>query len=272
MAKILAVIPVLCIAILLLLLAFTTTPVNGYEFSLHTVYPAAVWILFGLIALYPLGYLALTHITKRFFSWKTAYTSLASAISNKILFLNLPLIRGYSAYGGTDSVTHFGYVVDILVKGFVTNNHYPFTHTADVIIVQLAGISKEMAAYHLSSVLVLIFLFSFILIGRCFFKNQKYTIVLVTLVSIPSALVLVLTPTQTAYCLLPLFLYIVYKAVFTRKNQQYLLLAMIIAITGWYIHPEFILFSLLFIATMITASIQHHFFSKKSDVGQKKIL
>ena len=249
-------------AILIILFTLIVIPpAAGYESSLHDVYPKYFWILTWIIALAPLGYLCLTHKYPQYFSWKSAYILTIGAIFNRILYSYLPLIRGYVAYTSGDLHVHFAHILHILDTGTIGANHYPYVHIAITEITNILGISKEVAAYHFEAISTLVFLLLLIPICNNILKNKKYTIVVVTLLVIPFAKGEFAMPSYLAYYLLPIYIYFIYRSVYGNGPIRYLLLALIFSILGWFIHPEFVLYSILFVAvigfSVIIYSIVH---------------
>ena len=68
-------------------------------------------------------------------------------------------------------------------------------------------------------------------------------------------------PSYLAYYLLPIYIYFIYRSVYDNGPIRYLLLALIFSILGWFIHPEFVLYSILFVLviglSVIIYSIVH---------------
>ena len=260
--KVIALIPISCLLLILGTL-FITPPASGYELSLHDIYPPYFWILFGTIALLPLIYLLFTYIRWERFSWKTLYCLTFFTIISSVLFRYIPLIRGYLSYSGCDLHTHYGTIISILETGFV-NSHYPYVHTETAIISQISGISKELAAYHFDGFSYFFFLVSLFIVGNYFFKNKLYTIILITLVGIPSGFGELLMPSGWAYFLLPIYIYMACKCILEKELRgTYLILTMLFTIIGWFVHPEFVLYALIVLGIIGGMYCLHQIYCEK---------
>ncbi|MEA5086487.1 MAG: hypothetical protein VB007_04600 [Methanocorpusculum sp.] len=241
---------------------------QGYEVSLHDIYPVWFWVLIGLLMILPIGYLFITHIAKTdWFSWKTAYWLLGISVANDILLKLFPLIRGYLIYNpGGDTSTHFGYIKDMISFGVINpDNLYPYLHTIVYTTSQVLQISPEIAAYFITTLLYAFLILSSLLIGRHFFKNQRQTIVFVSLVSIPGLLINeTLSPHVYGYFLLLFYLYLVCIYIFNQHSSIiYAVLVTIYSVLIWYVHPETVLYSsIILLIIYATYSIYTMIFKK----------
>ena len=261
----------LIVAILTILFTLIVIPpAAGYEYSLHDIYPPYFWIITGIIAISPLIYLGITHKYPQHFSWKSACILTVGAVFNRLIYSYLPLIRGYFSYSAGDLHSHYGSILQILDTGFFGSNHYPYVHTAITEIVDLCNISKEVAVYHFSAISTLVFLILFIPIGKYFLKNQKYTIFIITMLALPVGASELLSPNGWCYYFLVFYLYLIYRTICDDRKHAYLLITIMFSVLGWFIHPEFVLYSLLILGIMTLSYYIYQRFSHLSNDSELK--
>lgn len=235
-------------------------PATEFELSLHDIYPAWFWIVMGLIILAPLIYLLVTHIVKaKWFSLKTAYWLLSVACTTSVLTRFFSIIRGYHSYGWGDTMPHLAYIVDVLEFGeIIASDPYPYIHVDVTIKSLLTGLSPELATMMLFVFKSAFLIFSYLIIGRRLFKDQRCTIVLVSLIAMPIQAIStnLLSPNELGYCYLCFFLFIVGLACFRNAyEKRFFVLSVIFSIALWFIHPETVVFSTMAIVCTTLACV-----------------
>lgn len=116
-----------------------TSP-NRYELDIYGGTPDAFWVFVIPVAVFGAAG-AIVFSDRR---WRVAGLGLSSAAVLSILWL--PLLRGYWFVGENDPMTHLGYTIRILERGFVFDNlFYPGLHTASSAVVLIAGVEPRRA-------------------------------------------------------------------------------------------------------------------------------
>ena len=248
--KLIELVVILYVLFILLCISFTKS-MCGYELSLHVIYPPWVWVLFICVGLSPLVYSFITSKLIGNYCWKTACVCLVCSIFSSCIFKYLPLIRGYSTFSQGDTLTHFGLILDILNSGHIPMaNHYPYVHVFSSVIVSVLNVPKELVLYNLSVLFYLFYVLSIMVIVKSIFSNRKYIIVLLSLISLPLAMGELLTPSGCTFYLIFFYIYLVYKSIFSKNKSIYLCLSILFTIVCWYIHPEFVVYSIILITIM----------------------
>ena len=152
----------LMIAVALLLIE-RYSPATGYELSIYSSLPAAVWVcLIGALA----GGTAI--VVHQAFAgnqtryWVAGFLALTFALC---IVLLLPAFRGYYLYGALDTKTHTDFAEDLLSRGhFEPNNPYPITHILLAQLVHASGASPQMVSEYVPVFFTALFmLFSYLL-------------------------------------------------------------------------------------------------------------
>lgn len=96
----------------------------GYEDSIYSNIPKIVWLLIFLNIFFGINLITTFH--KKNGYW---LAGLFFLISNNILVIMLPVLKGYYFYGRADTLSHIGWIKDTIFYGFFErNNFYPITH------------------------------------------------------------------------------------------------------------------------------------------------
>lgn len=116
----------------------TAPRLTGYEIEAFSPVARPLWGC--LIASETLAFLLILTGTG-VGSKRTAYLGLSLLIAVSLFIVALPMTRGYYFYGLWDSLTHYGFSLDILNNGFLDSvDFYPVTHIFSVTISSLLGI------------------------------------------------------------------------------------------------------------------------------------
>ncbi len=114
-----------------------TNPATGYELSVYTMTPAWVWVGLGIALSIALLISFSPTVQRGFRSFALLLGGLVA-----LVFVGLPIIRGYSFYGHHDALTHLGWA-RALGEGAIapTDLLYPGIHTVSVFITSTVGLS-----------------------------------------------------------------------------------------------------------------------------------
>jgi hypothetical protein len=112
------------------------SPATGYEVNIYTATPAVFWLGLGV---------AMVMALFASFYAPRGYLSIAGLIlggSSMIATASLPLMRGYYYLGTGDSLTHLGWVQDILAGRLSPFElFYPGLHTVSIFFHQIIGLN-----------------------------------------------------------------------------------------------------------------------------------
>jgi len=146
-----------------LLLIERYSPATGYELSIYSSLPAAVWVcLIGALAggTGIIVHQAFAGNQTRY--WVAGFLALAFAVC---VILLLPALRGYYLYGALDTNTHTDFAVNVVSRGhFEPYNPYPITHILLAQLVQVSDASPQMVSEYLPVFFTaILMLFSYLL-------------------------------------------------------------------------------------------------------------
>ena len=156
-------------------------PATGYELSIYSSTPLAVWIL--LTVSYFLCITLLIQESTHKDQSNRWIIALALLMINSMLILEMSAIRGYYTIGG-DALMHIGYIRD-MSNGIISDkNMYPIIHIGPAILVK-AGLAPSVAL-SLSPVLwYLIYVASGYKLVSYLWKEKSKVIIASTLIALP---------------------------------------------------------------------------------------
>jgi len=254
LVKIFFIIFFLCVTITLI----STPSATFYESSIYSAYPSYFW---GLLVL---AIAVCTFITIQNAFSKNEKYHWSSGIFyifmiNEIILL-LPLLRGYTFYGRTDSITHLGYINDIISAGHFYSNFYPLSH---ILIAMLSLITNgPMIQIFMASVAFyyLMYVLGIYLLCREISYNLGQSLLLVIL----SVLLPVgvydpqVMPIQIMIFLMPIVSYLIFKRISDRLLAQFRLIFIIMVLSLIFYHPfsatQFIAILLIYACSKIVYS------------------
>lgn len=216
-------------------------PASGYEVSIYGAYPVFFWFL--LIAAISCGIIVLVILAfeQELSLWKRGY--LLVLFTNGIILL-LPIFRGYATLGRGDVLTHIGRVKDILFTGHfpVTGgdiaNFYPAVHVLVAAVSFITGLTPEFLAMLIPGFFTIFYMVSIHLLSKELTSSWGE----VLLITAFGALLiykhenLMLAPSVQCFYLLPLTLFLLYRAQLNDRVAYSLLLVLLLFITPFY-HP-----------------------------------
>lgn len=145
----------LTISFILAYLDYTT----GYEASFYYSTNPLVWIVLFLCMSISLSVIFHQIYTDQYEKSYLLTIFLIQLILCKSFFLYLPYIRGYLYLWAGDSLSHVGYVIDILTTGHITStNYYPVTHLLIASVSLLSGLSVESVSRYSTPFLSIIYI------------------------------------------------------------------------------------------------------------------
>jgi hypothetical protein len=256
-----ALLAMVCFLGVLLILAIIP-PSAGYENSMYQIYPLSFWILTGIIYLLPLLYVYLSNKSNPLLVYqkKTVYFLLMISLVTILLCFSLPLIRGYFAFTAGDTLSHFGYIQDIIESGHISlNNLYPFIH----LFIGAFVLLSNQSASSLSLLTIPLFYFLFVISIFCLTRRLHFShLQSVTITSIAILPVMAtwfcrepLMPSTLGFEFLPIIICCILGVLDTTFSHRYLIAYTILAVAAWIIHPEMVLYVSLLLFTLFFISM-----------------
>jgi len=169
---------------------------------------------------------------------------LAILILAYIVISIIPPLRGYVIYGRADILTHSGLVKDILSTGnFGPYNQYPVLHTFIAQITRICDIDYIAVMNYLPSLFAFVNVISIYLLSKTVLSNRGQVLMatacgtlLVVWGNITFATRYGCFPTSLSTLIVPLVLFIYFKAKDTRSFQYHVMLIMFLVLMPFF-HP-----------------------------------
>lgn len=237
-----------------LIIIFSTSPADSYEFSIYGAYPLYFWFLLLLSII--LGMLStilsiLNNSLRKF--WILGFLAGIIAVS---LVLFLPLIRGYYIYGSGDILTHIGYMLDIESSGVIGRNHYPILHILGNSLFETTTLSYGIITMMIPAFFSVISILFWYILGKEIMQNMEEIVILMLIAALPIYGVMnsLFTPNHQAFLLVPLILYGLIKYQKTKDKKIGLLLIILIILLA-IIHPLIAIMVILVLFLMVISDI-----------------
>lgn len=227
---------------------------SGFEISVYSSYSNYFW--YSFIASYVCGVLIIIlsiYDNKKYNRW---LYGLLLLIINNSFFLILPYLKGYFLYGRDDTLSHLGYVKDILDTGhFGASNFYPILHIIFSFIILITDIPRATSLYLMLIIFNLLYIFSIYILSYEFSDKLSDRLIFL-LFSIPlifNFFHATIHPSIISTYMIPLIL----KFYHIRKNKIYnfnynvvfifltSMIAFLHPITTYFLIIIFIVFSIL---------------------------
>lgn len=120
-----------------MVLVWLNSPARGYEISLFTALPLAVWVLLFLAVVIAIG--LLVHAVRSPDPWGWVFSGILLLLFNTAI-LSLQFVRGYFVYAVADPFAHIGTAGEIVTSGYFTDNYYPAVHLLGATISIVTGL------------------------------------------------------------------------------------------------------------------------------------
>lgn len=255
-------------------IAIITKPAQGYERSLYAMYPSFFWIgIFATIIL-SIIIIILSEYWKIQDFWIVGLTSTLIIYS---IILLLPLIRGYYMINWGDSPAHLSWAQHILNTGEI-NTYYPISHI-QLVTLNFSGITLETVAILIPAIFTVLYILGLTILGRTLQRGPWISLlpILFAIPLIPSTGATGISPQVFAFCLLPLFYYIIFSTYDNFINiKQKLIILIILSFFLVFLHPFAILVLLTlllgFYATTITIKCKNKYNNFKNIILQCLLL
>ncbi len=243
--------------------------INGYEVSIYTTYSILFWIfviLSAWLGIICIGFSYNDHSNV----W--IYGLMAIFCSHAIVFF-LPAIRGYFFFANTgyDFFAHLAWIQYILTSGHLeTYVIYPATHILTA-IVHLFGLDLGiMSINFLSYYFYLIYLLSFIILGKEITGTFSGSLMFVFFAFplIFSFIHQAFMPYGFALFMIPLFMYLLHKKTVNKNSVEFNILLILVSVSIVFFHPLILLTILIILCTF---HIYFSFIFKRSVAIKSKV-
>jgi len=146
-----------------------SNPATGYELSLYSATPLLFWLTYGFAM-----FVALVVALRTSGDWLRR-GALGLGGTATVVFVGLPILRGYRFYGGGDSLTHLGWMRGIGSGSFQpTELIYPGLHTSATLFSNTFGLKPSHALLLVTVVLSGVFCV-FVTLSTSLVFESKYT-------------------------------------------------------------------------------------------------
>lgn len=235
--------------IILILITISVIPLaENYEVSIYGAYPFQLWIFFvgsigcGISILIFQAFYG--EINSKW--WLTGFLSIM--IIN-FIFLMLPVFRGYAIYGREDTLTHIGFIKDILSTGNIGGeNIYPIIHILTGSISNITGLYPSLLVNIIPQLFSIFFITSLYLFSLILTKNQGQSLLITVLSSllIFGGSNLSFAPSFQSFCFIPIILFLIFKTrTLIDRVFHYKLLLIILLFLIPFFHPMTSLYLIL---------------------------
>lgn len=182
----------------------TTPPASGYEPSVYGAFPLYFWVMliltlfFGAATIVASAWNTHHERTRGGSSHVRGWTAKKGGarwwifgvalmvLANAVVVL-MPEIRGYPIYGRADTLTHVGYVKNIVLAGSIDGNIYPNTHIVIWTLSSSTGIDPQGITNWLFPVFAVVYFGGLCLLITTFFENRSAVLVGLAVVLFPIA-------------------------------------------------------------------------------------
>ncbi len=224
---------------------------SQYEVSIYSAYPICFWFL--LIIVLFLTFLNVFFLIEKKTNYISVILTIFAAINSLIIFLLLPFFRNYYFWNPFDSLTHLGYVNDIVMTGHFSNtNYYPFLHIFIYFISVFSRVDPKTLMFFIPLFFNIIFIISIFVLVRSITVKKELALIVTAFAILPVFIgaTSYVTPEGMTFLLIPLFLFLFLKSRTTNSNwgsYSILLIMFLLAIPVYHMEIATVLIILLLI-------------------------
>lgn len=217
------------------LLLINNSKVDGYELSIYSGIPILSFLLVILSTVSGI-YLILIKENPKSLLWRIGYLII---LFNNIIWILLPVLRGYAFNERADVLTHIGYVIDINMIGyFRSDNFYPIVHILLSEISQITNLPTITIFRFSPSIFYIVFMLNMYFFARSIFENTRITSLVVASSSVLflGKYLTAVVPNGVGDMFFPLILAIYFKKL-TTKSMNFNSILVIFLIIFPLFHP-----------------------------------
>jgi len=230
------------VALLFLVLALyiieSTPPASKYEISIYDAYPPYFWLFIIVSVGCGIWLLILQAFSQS--SVNSLRVSLTIIFLTNLIVLLLPLFRGYAIYGRGDTLSHIGYMRDLITMGHINSNFYPIIHIIGIELKDILAIPYGGTVIFLYSLFYILWIINIFLLASVVAEHRSQVLLIVAFSSplVFKAFHLKIHPSFLALFMLPLILYFAHKLKKFKDNRVENTIALVIlAFLVTFAHP-----------------------------------
>jgi hypothetical protein len=201
---------------------------------------------------------------------KSANFVLIGAIISLFIFLTLPLLENYYFFNPGDSLTHLGYVNDIINTGSFVHDTYPIIHILIYNISIITGINPRIIMMLIPQVFTIFFILSVYLLSKSLNYEKKESLLIAALATIPvfAGESLYTVPSAEAFFMVPFTLFLFVRSRTSQENAvKYSIMLVLTLIMYPFFHQEVslllvMIMGVIYVVVSKTSSLKHLSFLK----------
>lgn len=251
---------VTCISVLVTLLVIAQTPpASGYEISIYDSYPPYFWVVVIIPFIISMISICINPSEKRSTPSTYQYITVIGTMVTLLLLLSLPFFRGYLLYTSGDVFAHIGYTKDIIESGAIGyNNLYPPLHILLYALLSFSGIDFTQITLFIPQIFVTVYVISIFILARSMRLTPLEALVTTFLAIVPVLGIEItrefVLPSFSAFCMIPLTLYVIFKSRSHLNARSYSLLMVILLMYFPFMHLEVAFFLLVCLISLYAGS------------------
>jgi hypothetical protein len=230
--------------LLAIVTAVLTGQARGYEISIYAAYPMYFWLL----VIISLG-LGVCVLVNQSFARRKSYlwiiVGFLIVASTNLLVLTLPAIRGYTSWATTDTLTHLGYIKDIMNTGHFApagvrgENFYPAIHILSSAICYATGIKPEFLVMVFTAFFFLFYVLSIFFLSKQLTQNLGAVILITTFGSLVMFEIYQVSflPSTFGFFLIPFILFLYFKSRASSHGTKFLIPLSLLLFALPFYHP-----------------------------------
>lgn len=214
------------------------SPARSYELSIYSSTPI-IWILLILVIAILILTLCCSLYSVDRIATRTVAAGIILLVLSHLVVLNIPYIRGYTYIHSGDTLSHIGYIHDILMYGHFTGlesiNIYPITHIfiTQIQLIIAPSLSLNLIANVSTPIISIIYIIGIYLLSRTLCDSKKEQILSIIIATVTfSVYSSAISPTGWSIYILPLVFYLIFK-----DSLKYRLLLVPLLILLPFFHP-----------------------------------
>lgn len=262
------VIPIICFICVFLetYIIYTQGVALQYEKMIYDVFPFILWILFILVFFLMFLNIFLS-ITKKT-DYKSTILTIIASVNSLMVFSLIPLIRNYYFYNPWDSITHLGYVKDIVTYGTFGNNYYPVIHIISYVLSVFSGIEPRIIMLCIPQMFVLFFIISLFVLVKVNGAKKELALLATALAILPifGGENIYFVPSAAAFFLIPLVLYLFLKTRTEESNvvpYSILMVIYLLLLPFFHLEVSLVILVMLIIIFLVLKLLKRNNYAEK---------
>jgi len=250
-----------------LVILIVVPPAQHYEISIYRAYPFYFWVAIACPFVISVVYFLFTRNVE--FSRSTKLLVVCSFLASMTLLL-LSAFRAYAFFNPGDSLTHVGFVKDILATGNTgKNNPYPITHILTSSLCMVLGVEPWRVILFTPQMFTALYAVFMFLLARALRLKARTCVFVFLFAILPlyGAEHLYYVPSGEAIFLLPIVMWLIAKraGLVSRNSNKFSFCLVLFLILFPFFHVEASLFLLIGLVSLAGALRLIREYPKRSD-------